>query len=196
MKKIFFFKELLGFLLVINFIFVGKADAVIIKSNELALLKKGEIIQSSLSSQLRKGLKGSESKILINAPVEKVWKILDEKENLPKFISYVKDAKVISERNDIQTVDTTIELCKLLPTFQYKLLFDRSDKYKTMKFKKIDGAFKELYGYFEMIPYQNKTIFAYRIYSDPGFYIPKTILKVMGGNAEDVMLSVKREAEK
>ena len=193
MGKIFL---LVGIFLFLNCFLAYRANALIIKSNELALLKKGEIVQKSLTAELRDGLKGSESKILINAPVEKVWRLLDEKENLPKFISYVKSAKVVSERNELQKVDTTIELCKLLPTFQYTLLFDRSEKYKTMKFKKVDGAFKELYGYFEMIPYNDKTIFAYRIYSDPGFYIPKIVLRAMGGNAEDIMKSVKREAEK
>lgn len=182
--------------LFLNFFSLSTADAIIIKSKEIDKLKNGQIIQNSLTKHLRKGLKGSESKILINASVEKVWEMLDNKENLPKFIQYVKKAEVIEEKNNIQEVDTTIELCKLLPTFKYKLIFDGSEKYRKIKFKKTNGAFKELFGYFEMIPYKGKTIFAYRIYSDPGFYIPEAICRVMRGNAKNVMKSVKKEAEK
>lgn len=181
---------------IICLLFSNSANAVIIKSDEINRLKSGQVLQTSLTKQLRKGLKGSESKILIDAPVEKVWEVIDNKENLPKFIPQVKNAKVIEENADIQKVDTTIELCKLLPTFKYNLLFDMSEKYRRMKFKKTGGAFKELFGYFETIPYGEKTIFAYRVYSDPGFYIPEVISQALRGDAKEIMKSIKREAER
>lgn len=169
---------------------------MIIKSEEYDSLERGNVIQKSLTAQLRGNLKGSESKILINAPTRKVWNVLDDKENLPKFINQVKKANIVEEKNEQQKVVTTVKLCELLPSFNYVLVFDTSEKFRRMKFKKVGGAFKELFGYFEIIPYQNKTILAYRIYSDPGFYIPEFICKALRGDASKIMKSIKREAEK
>ena len=190
------FSFLLGLFLFLSCLFSETAFAVTIQTDEYDSLERGIVLQKSLSLQLRGGLKGSESKILINAPTRKVWNVLDDKENLPKFIHQIKRASIIEEKNEQQKVVTTVKLCDLLPSFSYILIFDRSEKFKRMKFKKTGGAFKELFGYFEMIPYQDKTILAYRIYSDPGFYIPEFICKAMRGDATKIMRSIKKEAEK
>ena len=193
-------KRLLPLILAIFFslscLFSERAVAIIIKSEEYDSLERGNVLQKSLTSQLRGGLKGSESKILINASTSKVWNVLDDKENLPKFIHQVKKADVVEEKNEQQKVIIIIKLCDLLPTFNYILVFDSSEKYRKLKFKKVGGAFKELFGYFEIIPHQDKTILAYRIYSDPGFYIPEFICKAMRGDATKIMRSIKTEAEK
>ena len=73
------------------------ANAIIIPSEEFDSLERGNVLQKSLTAQLSGGLKGSESKILINAPTRKVWNVLDDKENLPKFIHQVKKADVVEE---------------------------------------------------------------------------------------------------
>jgi ribosome-associated toxin RatA of RatAB toxin-antitoxin module len=187
---------LLGVFLSLSCLFSDTASAIIIKSEEYDSLESGNVIQKSLTAQLRGNLKGTESKILINAPNRKVWEVLDDKENLPKFIRQVKKADIVEEKNEQQKVAATVKLCDLLPSFNYLLVFDRSEKFRRMKFKKVGGAFKELYGYFEIIPYQDKTILAYRIYSDPGFYIPEFIGKALRGDATKIMRSIKTEAEK
>lgn len=186
----------LGLFLSINCLLADSSLAINIKSEEFISLEKGQVLQKSISAQLKKGLKGSESKILINASAKKIWYVIDKKENLPKFIRQVEKTEIIEENNQQQKVLTRIKLCDLLPTFNYIIIFDRSEKYKRVRFKKVGGAFKELYGYFEIIPYEDKTILAYRIYSDPGFYIPEFISKSLRGNAIQVMRSIKTEAEK
>ena len=187
---------ILGIFLSLSCLISNSANAIIIPSEEFDSLERGNVLQKSLTAQLRSGLKGSESKILINAPTRKAWNVLDDKENLPKFIRQVKKADIVEEKNEKQKVVTTIKLCDLLPSFNYILVFDTSEKYRRMKFKKVGGAFKELYGYFEIIPHEDKTILAYRIYSDPGFYIPEFICKALRGDATQIMRSIKTEAEK
>jgi ribosome-associated toxin RatA of RatAB toxin-antitoxin module len=141
-------------------------------------------------------IKGTESRILICAPAEKVWRVLDNKENIPKFISQVKSAQVLQSGENLQTVKTSIKICRLLPTFDYVICFDRSSRYRKMAFKKTDGCFKELYGCFEFIPCGNSTILGYRIFADPGFYIPEFIQKLVNSDAEKIMRAIKEEAEK
>lgn len=182
-------------LISVNCILISGVSAMMLNQNDINNLEKGKVIQKSLSPQLKKSLKGSESKILINAPLKKVWEVIDKKENFPKFIHQIKDIEVIENKNNQQKVATTVKLCDLLPSFKYILTFDQSEKYKRMKFKKTGGAFKELFGYFEVVPYQGKTILAYRIYSDPGFFIPEFICKKLRCDAIEVMKSIKKEAE-
>lgn len=195
-RKPWLLSALLGIILSLSCIFAENSGAIAVKTEEINNLERGKVIQKSLTSQLRNGLKGSESKILIDAPAKKVWDVIDKKENMPKFIQQVKKAEIIEEDNDKQKVVTTIKLCDLLPTFNYIIVFDRSEKYRRMKFKKVGGAFKELFGYFEIIPHEGKTILAYRIYTDPGFYIPDFVCKKLRGDAVQVMNAIKAEAEK
>lgn len=186
----------LGVFLSLSCIFSAKVSAMTISSDEMYSLEQGNVLQKSLTAQLRNGLKGSESKILIDAPAQKVWDVLDNKENMPKFIHQVRRAEIVKEDNSEQKVVTTVKLCELLPSFYYVFIFDRSEKYRRMKFKKVGGAFKEIFGYFEIIPHENKTILAYRIYSDPGFYIPEFICKALRGDATKIMRAIKTEAER
>lgn len=186
---------LCGIFISFNCLLADSATAIMVQSDELSSLQRGRVVQKSLTPQLRRGLKGSESKVLIDAPARKVWDVIDKKENLPKFIRQVKNTEILEENKDTQKVSATVRICDLLPTFKYILLFDNSERYRKIKFRKTGGAFKELFGYFEMIPYGDKTIFAYRIYTDPGFYIPEFISKRLRGDATDIMLSIKREAE-
>jgi ribosome-associated toxin RatA of RatAB toxin-antitoxin module len=183
-------------LICINFCFIGSANAITVKSDEWAFLERGKVLQKSITYESRAKLRGSESKILINASPKEVWNVIDNKENLPKFIKQMKSARVIDDNKSSEKVLTTIKICELLPSFKYILIFDNSEKYKKIKFKKVGGAFKELFGQFEMIPYENKTIFAYRIFSDPGFYIPEIASRGMKKDAIEIMKSIKREAEK
>ena len=186
------------YLLLTLMFFCSSSPAVTIKSQDIINLENGQILQKSIRGKSllsSKKIKGSESKILIDASAEKVWNILYEKENLPKLIRQIQDMKILEETNDGQKVKTSIKLCKLLPTFNYVFYFDNTEKYKKIKFIKTNGCFKEVYGCFEFIPYGSSTILGYRIYSDPGFYIPGFITKKLRSEAREIMKSIKKKAE-
>jgi len=166
---------------------------------KLSKLKNGCVIQKSIkgiSLSSSKSINGSECMILIDASVEKVWEALDDKKNLPKFIHQIKEVEIIQNNEKKELVKTSVKLCRMLPKFDYVLSFDKSKKYRKMKFKKIDGCFKELFGSFEFISYGKSTILGYRIYSDPGFFIPEFVCKGLRSDAEDFMMAIKKEAEK
>lgn len=169
-------------------------DSGTINELQQGKIKSRDIQDMSFTSG--KVIKGSESHIMVCAPPEKVWQVLDNKENLPKIISQVKSAQVLQGDENLQTVKTSIKICRLLPTFDYIICFDRSDKYRKMAFKKTDGCFKELYGSFEFIPCGNTTILGYKIFADPGFHIPEFVIKVINSDAEGIMKAIKKEAEK
>jgi len=199
-KKRHFDINLKYFIIITGLAFLFTAPpAFAIDSYEIKYLENGNVIQKSIKGQSLKSsnsINGSESKILINAPTEKVWEVLDKKHNLPNIISMIEEVEVIESNPDNQKVKTSIKISKLLPKFHYVLSFDQSEKYRRMKFNKIDGCFKELFGSFEFIPHGNSTILGYRIYSDPGFKIPEVVCKALRSDADDIMRAIKNEAEK
>ncbi|EKE02616.1 MAG: cyclase/dehydrase [uncultured bacterium] len=170
------YSKFIFLLLISSLIFINTAlrtEATL--QDELSKLKNGEILSRSLSSELKGGLRGAEAKIFIKASPQKVWGVLNDHESLPKYVTRFKKAEVIENKPNSQKVKLAIKFCPFLPTFNYLMAFDTSEKYKRIKFTKIDGAFKKLYGAYDLEPYQNGTILRYRIYLDPGFYIPEFV---------------------
>lgn len=165
-----YFPFVVIFLLLISLNINLGAQAVL--PEDIAKLQKGEILTKSLTPNLTGNLKGAEGRILIQASPEKVWKILDDQEKLQKIIPRIKKVKVLEKSADHQKVQTALKVCPFLPTFKYTVFIDESDKYKKMKFNRIDGCFKQLYGVWELEPYKNSTILTYKMFVDIGFYIP------------------------
>jgi ribosome-associated toxin RatA of RatAB toxin-antitoxin module len=159
------------FLMLINFGLEAKA----VEQKEVSRLIKGEIISKSLTHELKGGLRGAEAKIFIKAPPEQVWKVIDDHESLPTYVSRFKRVKIIEETPNSQKVEVAIKFCPVLPTFKYTILFDKTEKYKKVKFNKIGGCFKRLYGIYDLQPYQKGTLLTYKIFLDPGFYIPEFV---------------------
>lgn len=194
------FKHVFMVYLFLGLLFLSSCSyAVNITTFELKSLKTGAVLQKSIKGKVlnsTKKIKGSECKILINAPAKKVWQILDEKENLPRIVRQITEASIIEDNGNHQRVRTSVKICRLLPSFDYILDFDKSEKFRRMKFRKTSGCFNELYGYFDFIPYGDSTILGYRIYSDPGFYIPEFITSGLKDDVKDIMRSIKNEAER
>jgi ribosome-associated toxin RatA of RatAB toxin-antitoxin module len=129
----------------------------------------------------KSGLKGAEGRILIKAPPEKVWNLLDNQEKLGTIVPGIKRTKVLEKGQDYQKDMICLSTVPLLPVFKYTLLLDESNKYKEIRFKKISGCFKQLYGTWKFEPYNQDTILVYTMYIDFGFNMP-SFLRVYGLN--------------
>ena len=161
-------------------------------------LENGKVLQKKVKGRSLKTsmpIDGSQCMILIDAPTDKVWQVINDKENLPKIVHQIQDVEVVQSDGQQEVVRTSVKICRLLPKFNYVLCFDNTEKHRRMRFEKTDGCFKELFGSFEFIPYGKSTILGYRIYSDPGFPIPKIAKKGLRSNAEEIMRAIKEEAE-
>ena len=177
----------------IVFFFYSAAYPLSIDSQDMQSLQGGNVV---LKPVKQNSVKGTETAIIINAPHEKVWQVLEQKENLSTFIEQVEEARVLSNNGSDQMVKTSVKICKLLPSFDYVICFDHSEKYRRMTFRKTSGCFKELFGSFEFIPYGDSTILDCQVYADPGFYIPVFVGNNLKSDVENIMRSIKREAER
>ncbi len=168
-----FFKKIFKTYLLFNLIFFC-LPASSLPQDEIEKLEKGLVIRKELKSYCedsQKNITGSESKILINAPVEHVWNFVDEKENFVKFIDAIKDVEIVKEDELTQNVKISKKLSVFLPTFNYIIAFDKNEnnKYKKMEFKKTEGHFKKIFGSFEFTPHKNSTILVIKYMQIPGF---------------------------
>lgn len=163
---------------------------------EISRLKKGEVLSRSLTSELKGNLRGAEAKIFIKAPPEKVWEVINDQEKLPEFVSRFKKVKVIEKTPNQQKVQVAIKVCPFLPLFNYTLVFDTTEKNRQIKFNKVAGAFSKLFGACDLEPYGNGTILKYRIYLDPGFYIPEFVRTgSVNKDLPEVLKSIRNKVE-
>lgn len=146
-----------------------------LQESEVYRLEKGEIITKSLTHSLKGNLKGAEAKVLIMSSPDKVWEVLDDQEKLAQIIPKIKKVKVLEKTPSSQKVYTALKVCPVLPTFKYTLYIDEREKYRRIKFNRIDGCFNKLYGVWELEPYKGKTLLTYRLFFDLGFYVPPFI---------------------
>jgi ribosome-associated toxin RatA of RatAB toxin-antitoxin module len=172
------------------------SEAKAVLQNDAARLERGEIITKSLTPQLKGNLKGAEAQVLIQSPPEKVWSVLDDQERLAKIIPKFKKIKVLEKTENSQKVYTALKVCPFLPTFKYTLFLDQSEKYRRVKYNKIDGCFSKLYGTWELEPYKGNTILKYRVFFDLGFYVPSFIRSnSLYKDLPEVMSAIKNETE-
>ncbi|OGI02824.1 MAG: hypothetical protein A2Y25_03270 [Candidatus Melainabacteria bacterium GWF2_37_15] len=170
------------FLIIYVFLFtMSKVNAYSYSADDLKKLEKGEIILERLDTPRKSKLEAAEATILVKASPKKVWDVLDHQENLVEIVPNIKDIKVLEKEFPFQKVRVKLDPGIFVPAFDYTLLFDQSEIYKKIKFKRIDGSFKELYGTWVLEPYNGYTILTYTLYIDFGFYMP-TVLKKLGLN--------------
>ncbi|MDD3013325.1 MAG: SRPBCC family protein [Candidatus Gastranaerophilales bacterium] len=182
---------------IVILVFLGlNPEAKALKEGDISKLERGEVITKSLTPSLKGNLKGAEAKVLIQSSPEKVWNILDNQEKLAQIIPKLKKVKILEKTNISQKVYTALKVCPFLPLFKYTLLFDQSEKYKRIKFNRIEGCFNKLYGVWELEPYKDKTVLTYRIFFDLGFYVPPFIRSnSLNKDLPEIMNAIKNESE-
>jgi len=171
-------------------------EAKAVSESDAAKLERGEIITKSLTPQLKGNEKGAEAQVLIQATPEKVWKVIDDQEKLVKIIPKFKKIKVLEKTENYQKVYNALKVCPFLPTLKYTVLIDEREKYRRIRYNKIDGCFSKLYGSWELEPYKGNTILKYRLIFDLGFHIP-SFIRSNGFNKDlpEIMNAIKNATE-
>ena len=93
-------------ILVANSTFANILEQELDESTLKILLNKGELIHLE---EINGEIKYITLTILIDAPLDKVWKVLTDFENYPEFIPGHKDCKIIKKDNNEITVESAVE---------------------------------------------------------------------------------------
>jgi ribosome-associated toxin RatA of RatAB toxin-antitoxin module len=168
----------------------GDVPPLELEEKEMARLSQGEVLVRSIESE--KGF--VQAAILLDAPVEKVWALILDCPNAPKFIPNLKSCVILERHEGWDLIEQRVRLSRLLPDIICRFRAD----YKAMQqihFKSISGSLKELEGrwVFQRADGGGKTILFYSVYVNPGFYIPQWVVRlVLEADLPDLLISIRK----
>jgi ribosome-associated toxin RatA of RatAB toxin-antitoxin module len=160
---------------------------------ELARLTKGEVIVRENQSSDRGG-RTVQAAILIDSPVQRVWNVIIDCEHAPKFMPDLKSCKFLQRTEDTAIIEQEVRVSRLLPktTYIYRSTYQ---KFRRIDFKRIGGDLKDLEGswVFESAGGGQQTIVVYSVFLDPGFFVPKWLVRqILRRNLPDVLLALRK----
>jgi uncharacterized membrane protein len=145
---------------------------------ELSKLNKGEIIVHVRQSQ--GGHKGTvEATILIDAPSDRVWRVMTDCDAAPTFVPGLLSCQVLDAGHNWEIIRHETKWVWLLPKVTYVFRADYHDR-RQIDFKRIRGDLREMEGRWrlEALNHGRQTIVRYRVYLDPGFYVPQWLVRL------------------
>lgn len=160
---------------------------------ELAKLAKGEVIIREDQSSDGGGRK-VQAAILIDSPVQRVWNVIIDCERAAEFMPDLKSCKFLQRGEDTAIIEQQVKVSWLLPktTYIYRSIYQ---KFRRIDFKRISGDLKDLEGswVFERAGGDQQTIVVYSVFLDPGFVVPKWLVrKLLRKNLPDVLLALRK----
>jgi carbon monoxide dehydrogenase subunit G len=147
---------------------------------ESQLLKQGRVVlvpPAVAGKALAKDAPRQEltAKILINRPVEQVWKVISDQKLLFSGDSNIKMLRIVDKPSSTQeVVEYSLSLSKLLPAFHYTTKVDYRPQ-STAHFKRVSGSFKDFDGLCRLAAFEKgqQTVLTYSLSLDPGIPLPK-----------------------
>lgn len=166
-----------------------------LSATELNRLLKGEVLVSEPASP-SSGTRFVLAKILIDRPLETVWNTLYNQERLFKDEPHMRKVKILSSPSpNQQKVAYSLNISRLLPTFDYVTSVNFIPTERTVKFDRLSGSFRSFKGMAKLKPVENgrRTILFYALQVDPGFLIPQMVVRnVLRSELPGMLTHIKR----
>jgi coenzyme Q-binding protein COQ10 len=162
---------------------------------ELTRLAKGEVIVRVVGHQSDNSHGRSvQAAILINSPVQQIWNVIIDCERAPEYIPNLKSCKFLQRGENTAIIEQEVKVSWLLPkiTYIYQSIYQ---KFRRIDFKRISGDLKDLEGSWslEQADSGQQTIVVYSVFLDPGFFVPKWLVRqTLQKDLPDVLLALRR----
>ena len=158
---------------------------------ERALLGNGHVLVVDKSGGEPKGR--VEAAILINAPIEQVWNVLVDCPHAPDFVPGLKNCQVLRREGDTETIEHHVKFSWLIPEVTY--IFEAEYRmHHRIDFRRTGGDLKDLEGSWvlQTTGDGNRTLVVYSVYLEPGFFIPKWLVRfTLQGDLPELMKSIR-----
>lgn len=135
------------------------------------------------------------SKVVIDAPPQKLFNIVTDYANALKYFSNLTACEVLGVKDGVKTVRFGARANGLMK-LDYVLSIDQS-KPGRIEWNRVSGSFKANEGYWEFEPVEGgkATLVTYAKYVDAGFFAPKMFVhKTLRDTAENIFSDLKRSA--
>lgn len=139
-------------------------------------LKRGEILVAV--NQAEGPARGSVgAAIHINAPVQRIWQVMIDCDEIPTFVPGVLSCEVLDSGENWEIIRHEVKWVWLFPRLSYvfQALYQ---PHELISFKRISGDLREMRGSWSLYPLgDHRTVVRYQVYLDPGFLIPQWLVR-------------------
>jgi len=123
------------------------------------------------------GEKYSVTKMVMHAPVDKIWRVLTDYANAPKVFPQMKKCQVIKDDGAVKIVKEVVAPSGPLGTFSYVLKLSEKAPH-TLEWSRVSGSFKEVRGFWKLEALADgKTLVTYASFVDGGFFLPQPFIR-------------------
>jgi ribosome-associated toxin RatA of RatAB toxin-antitoxin module len=136
--------------------------------------------------------------ILIAAPAERVWAILEDCENAPEYVPNVLTCELVEtlEQQNAQIFRQRIRPRWYLPSFEHEFRLDYQP-YTRIDVNRVSGPLGKLEGVWRLLPAtRGDTILTYSLNFEPGLPVPRFIVgRILGHDLPVILAAVRDRAE-
>jgi ribosome-associated toxin RatA of RatAB toxin-antitoxin module len=144
---------------------------------QLLQLENGDVLVAV--SHAEGSPKGTvEATILIDASAERIWQIMVNCSEIPTFVPGVKDCQVLASGENWEIIRHDVKWMWLFPKLSY-VFRARYQQNRQINFARIEGDLRDMRGSWRLTPLPNsgQTLVRYRVFLDPGFWVPQWIVR-------------------
>jgi ribosome-associated toxin RatA of RatAB toxin-antitoxin module len=147
--------------------------------NDLALLRRGEVLVRT-SPDPTTTPEMIQASVLIGAPAEQIWTAMNDCDRAIRFVPGLKACRVVERNGEGEIIEHRLRYSRFFPEATYSFQV-RYDLLKQVSFHRLSGDLKEFWGSWRLEPLDGgqKTVVTYSVYMDPGFFVPKWIIRFM-----------------
>jgi ribosome-associated toxin RatA of RatAB toxin-antitoxin module len=116
--------------------------------------------------------------VLINAPAERIWQVMVDCADIPSFVPGVEDCQVLDSGENWEIIRHDVKWVWFFPRLSY-VFRAQYQPIRKIDFTRIDGDLRDMQGSWRLIPVGDggRTLVRYRVYLDPGFWVPQWLVR-------------------
>ncbi len=153
------------------------------------------LLESSGGSDSKEANHAGMAAILIDAPVENVWNVVNDQDKAPGYIKTLLSSELVEKCDTYSLIEQEVKVGFHKVKYVVKHVPEQPI---AIHFKRDSGDLKEMGGYWRFFPIgegeETKTLLIYRLSLKPDFPIPPFLIKKsLSDNLPDTLYSVKGE---
>jgi len=178
----------------VPFFIEGNSLAFPLGEAEMDRLVKGEVVVRGEPDGDRKNGR-VEAAILIDAPAEPIWKLINDCRQTPQFIPGLKSCRILRQDEIGDLIEHRMKISSLLPEVKYVFQAEYQ-RYRRIDFKRISGDLKEFEGSWVLEGVDRgkpQTLVVYSVFLDAGSLLPQWAMQLLlRQDLPEILLSLRK----